>query len=101
LEKTGFFVQKSDSFCKNRIIYTTGFLRKRPIFPPKLTKIAENCENNIDPRSHWLWPMYFSPPKSYDQIPCRDSISRPITPVSSVAGGDNTTRPRRQGKARN
>jgi hypothetical protein len=28
----------------------------------------------------------------------RDSISRPIAPVSSVAGGDGTTRPRRQGK---
>jgi hypothetical protein len=30
-------------------------------------------------------------------IPWRDSISRPIAPISSVAGGDVTTRPRRQG----
>jgi hypothetical protein len=29
-------------------------------------------------------------------IPWQDSISRPIAPVSSAAGGDNTTRPRRQ-----
>jgi hypothetical protein len=31
-------------------------------------------------------------------IPRRDSISRPIAPVSLVAGGDDTTIPRRQGK---
>jgi hypothetical protein len=30
-------------------------------------------------------------------IPRRDSISRPIAPVSSVAGGDETPWPRRQG----
>jgi hypothetical protein len=29
--------------------------------------------------------------------PWRDSISRPVAPASSVAGGDNTTCPRRQG----
>jgi hypothetical protein len=33
--------------------------------------------------------------KNYHQISWRDSISRPITPASSVAGGDDTTRPRR------
>jgi hypothetical protein len=26
-------------------------LRKTPIFSPKLSKIAENCDHNIDPRS--------------------------------------------------
>jgi hypothetical protein len=36
--------------------------------------------------------------KSYQCIFWRDSISRPIAPVSSVAGGDVTTRPRRYGK---
>jgi hypothetical protein len=30
-------------------------------------------------------------------IPWRDSITRPIAPVSLVAGGDDTTGPRRQG----
>jgi hypothetical protein len=30
--------------------------------------------------------------KSYRLIPCRDSIPRPIAPVSSVAGGDDITR---------
>jgi hypothetical protein len=33
--------------------------------------------------------------KSYHPRPRRDSISRPIAPVSSVAGRDDTTRPRR------
>jgi hypothetical protein len=35
--------------------------------------------------------------KSYRPIPRWDSISRPIAPISSVAGGDDVTRPRRQG----
>jgi hypothetical protein len=35
--------------------------------------------------------------KSHHPIPWRDSISRYIAPVSSVAGGDNTTRPRLRG----
>jgi hypothetical protein len=33
-------------------------------------------------------------------LPWRDSISRPIAPVTFVAGGDDITRPRRQGKHR-
>jgi hypothetical protein len=33
---------------------------------------------------------------SYHPIPWRDSILRPIAPVSSVAGGDFATRPRHQ-----
>jgi hypothetical protein len=36
--------------------------------------------------------------KSYQPIPRRDSISRPIAPASSVPGGDDTTRPRLQAK---
>jgi hypothetical protein len=36
--------------------------------------------------------------KSCHPIPRRDSISRPIAPASSVAGGDDAIRPRRQGK---
>jgi hypothetical protein len=35
--------------------------------------------------------------KSFHPTPWRDSISRPKTPIPSLAGGDDTTRPRRQG----
>jgi hypothetical protein len=38
--------------------------------------------------------------KNYQPIPWRDSISRPIAPVSSVECGDDTTRPRRHGNDR-
>jgi hypothetical protein len=41
---------------------------------------------------------YFFVFKSYHPIPWRDSISRPIDPVTSVAGGGDMTRPRRKGK---
>jgi hypothetical protein len=34
----------------------------------------------------------------YHPMPWRDSISQPIAPVSLVSGGDDITRPRRQGK---
>jgi hypothetical protein len=37
--------------------------------------------------------------KNYHPIPWRESISRPISPISLVAGGDDTTRPRRQGSS--
>jgi hypothetical protein len=36
--------------------------------------------------------------KSYRPIPRRDSISRPIAPVTSEEGGDDTSRPSCQGK---
>jgi hypothetical protein len=35
----------------------------------------------------------------YHTLPWRDSISRPVVPVSSVAGENDITRPRRQGIA--
>jgi hypothetical protein len=35
--------------------------------------------------------------KSYHPTPWQDLISRPLAPVSSMAGRDDTTRPRRQG----
>jgi hypothetical protein len=44
--------------------------------------------------------MWISLKKSYLPIPWRDSISRPIAPVSSVECGDDTTRPRRHGNDR-
>jgi hypothetical protein len=50
--------------------HNIGFFRQ------KLSKIAKNCDHNIDP-----W---------------QDSISRPIAPISSVAGGDDTTPPARK-----
>jgi hypothetical protein len=37
-------------------------------------------------------------PKNYHPKSWRDSISRPIASVSSVAGGEDTTRPLRQGR---
>jgi hypothetical protein len=37
--------------------------------------------------------------KCYHYIPWRDSTSRPIVRVTSVAGGDDTTRPRHKGKS--
>jgi hypothetical protein len=36
--------------------------------------------------------------KGYHPIPWWDSISRPMAPVSSVVGGDDTPSPLRQGK---
>jgi hypothetical protein len=39
-----------------------------------------------------FFQMFLSP-KSYHPIPWRDSISRPIAPISTVAGGDDTTPP--------
>jgi hypothetical protein len=108
-------------------------------FRRKLSKMAENCDHNIDPWSPWpksrmkirpKWRLIKWPPGSSTRpstpwwssgnkkirhwthsscersklflttchpIPWRDSISRPIAPVYSVAGGDDTTRPRRQG----
>jgi hypothetical protein len=44
---------------------------------------------------NWQTKLVFL--KSYHPIPRRDSTSRPIAPVSSVAGGDNTTRQHHQG----
>jgi hypothetical protein len=34
---------------------------------------------------------------NYHPIPQRDSISQPIAPISLVAGGDDTARPRHRG----
>jgi hypothetical protein len=37
--------------------------------------------------------------KCYHPNPWGDSISRPVAPISSEAGREDTTRPRRQGKS--
>jgi hypothetical protein len=65
---------------------------------PRLANAAEvkvgkwPDDTNYD---YFLFKRYSHP------IPWRDSISRPIAPVSSVAGGDDTTWPRRlQGNRR-
>jgi hypothetical protein len=44
----------------------------------------------------WLWHTRTYNFLSYHPMLWRDSISRPLAPVSSVEGGDDTTRPRRQ-----
>jgi hypothetical protein len=41
---------ETTAFCK-KLIGTLVFEKKTPIFSPKLSKIAENCDHNIDPRS--------------------------------------------------
>jgi hypothetical protein len=56
--------------------HNIGFWEKRQFFRQKVSKIAKNCDHNIDP-----W---------------QDSISRPMAPISSVAGGDDTTIPHHQ-----
>jgi hypothetical protein len=45
-----FFAQTTASFCKNSIV-TLVFEKNANFFRQKLAKIAENCNNNIDPRS--------------------------------------------------
>jgi hypothetical protein len=50
--------------------HNIGFREKRQFFRRKLAKIAENCDHNIDPWSHFLqetaaalWPQHFAPPR--------------------------------------
>jgi hypothetical protein len=55
--------------------------------------------DDILPSVHYTRPSKsFFIQKSYHPIPCRDSISRPVARVSSVAGWDDTTSPRRHGR---
>jgi hypothetical protein len=54
--------------------------------------VATVERNSIFDQS-WSWgyvDIVFFPLKSYHPMPWRDSISRHIAPVSSVAGGDDT-----------
>jgi hypothetical protein len=39
------------------IDHNIGFWEKRQFYRQKLSKIAENCDHNIDPWSH-CWPTY-------------------------------------------
>jgi hypothetical protein len=100
-----------NSLCKKNII--TSVLQEKAEF----RKLAKNAHNhNIDPMNHrhdaietpllsesiskhgigiLLHTYIFIIIKSYHPIPWRDSISRHIVPVSSAAGGDDTSRPRR------
>jgi hypothetical protein len=82
-------------FLITRLIYIFVIFRRFlvPISCPSITKSDLRSSKikrlNLD-KKHF---------KSYHPIPWRDSMSRPIAPpVSSVAGGDDTTRPRRQGE---
>jgi hypothetical protein len=67
------------------LIITLVFWENRQFFRRKLSKIAENCDHNIDPRLTQVILL-----KRYHPIPWQDSISRPKAPVSSVAGRDDT-----------
>jgi hypothetical protein len=50
-EKIGVFDPKlcKTKLCKILIIHNIGFWEKRQYFRRKLSKIAENCDRNIDP----------------------------------------------------
>jgi hypothetical protein len=52
-EKIAVFDSKQ-SFSIQKYDHNIGFCEKKPIFCRKLSKIAENCDHNIDPWSHWL-----------------------------------------------
>jgi hypothetical protein len=39
--------------------HNIGFCEKRQFFRRKLAKIAENCDHNIDPWSHWLFSRHY------------------------------------------
>jgi hypothetical protein len=47
-KKMAFFAQTTASFWKILII-TLVFEKKTPISSPKMSKIAANCDHNIDP----------------------------------------------------
>jgi alpha/beta superfamily hydrolase len=49
-EKIGVLTQNKDKLCK-KLIMALVFEKKRHFFRRKLTKIAENCDHNIDPWS--------------------------------------------------
>jgi alpha/beta superfamily hydrolase len=46
-EHIGVFAQTTASFCK-KLIITSVFKKKRHFFHQKLSKLAENCDHNID-----------------------------------------------------
>jgi uncharacterized CHY-type Zn-finger protein len=48
-QKWRFLLELQLIFCK-KIGRNIGFWEKRQFFPPKLSKIAENCDHSIDPR---------------------------------------------------
>jgi hypothetical protein len=58
-KKLAFFVQTTASFCKN-CGHDIGFWEKRQFFRRKLSKIAENCDHNIDPRSRMKARQFFN-----------------------------------------
>jgi hypothetical protein len=46
-EKLAFLTQSKAKLCKNLIV--TVVFEKTPFYPPKIVKIVENCDYNIDP----------------------------------------------------
>jgi hypothetical protein len=45
-------------FLKPSLIITVFFLKKTPIFRRKLSKLAENCDHNIDPRLKFIHRLF-------------------------------------------
>jgi hypothetical protein len=82
-EVTPFHVD-SDRSTTHTAMILTGSLRTLHVDQVSVSRISsEKISDN-----------FFS--KSYYPNPWQDSISRPITPISSMAGGDDTTRQRCQ-----
>jgi hypothetical protein len=47
-QKMAFLTQNKAKLCKN-LKYNIGFREKSQFFRQKISKIAENCDHNIDP----------------------------------------------------
>jgi hypothetical protein len=54
-KKLAFLTQNKANLLQN-VDHNIGFWEKRQFFRRKLSKIAENCNHNIDPWSHCLRP---------------------------------------------
>jgi hypothetical protein len=52
-EYLAFFTLNKAELFKTLIITLVFIFKKGKFFRRKLAKIAENCDHNIDPRSHW------------------------------------------------
>jgi hypothetical protein len=58
-KKMAFLTQNKGKLCKILII-TLVFEKKSQFFRRKLSKIAENCDHNIDPRTNHFWNVSLS-----------------------------------------
>jgi hypothetical protein len=66
-KKLAFLTQNKAKICKILII-TLVFEKKRQFFRRKLSKIAENCDHNIDPWDRCCDLKYISAEKNWRKI---------------------------------